>query len=384
MTGDEIVYVANSVIPSRTANSVHVMKMCAAFAEQGLSVTLLVPDRSREYEEDVSDIFAFYGVPRSFRVKKVAWSYGRFGWAGFALRTAWRLMGSGRRLIVFTRFMPLALLLACLRRPSILEMHAPYWAETNFKWRIFSRAIGRRGIVGMVVISHPLKTLLQRVGIRADRVLVAHDAAGESDAMAIRPDWPGRPGALQIGYVGGLYEGKGLEVVQRVAGLVASADFHVIGGRKKDIEIWRSRIPHANVYFHGFVPHAEISASINRLDVCLLPNQEKVSVYAIGGKGGDIGQYTSPLKMFEYLAHGKAIVASDLPVLREVLDPEIAVLVDPTDFAGWARAIESLKDPEVRRTLEMRGLERFRRFHTWSARASRILDFVRTCELVGK
>jgi UDP:flavonoid glycosyltransferase YjiC (YdhE family) len=62
----KIVYISNSIIPSRTANSIHVMKMCQAFADNGHEVVLLAPDRYKEYENGVNDVYEYYGVRESF------------------------------------------------------------------------------------------------------------------------------------------------------------------------------------------------------------------------------------------------------------------------------------------------------------------------------
>jgi glycosyltransferase involved in cell wall biosynthesis len=81
----------------------------------------------------------------------------------------------------------------------------------------------------------------------------------------------------------------------------------------------------------------------------------------------------SPLKLFEYMSAGKPIVASDLPVLREVLDEANAVLVDPEDADAWARALESLRDAGLRERLGVRARRDFLERHTWDIRARKVL-----------
>ena len=66
-----ILYISKSIIPSRTANSIHVMKMCQAFAENGHEVVLLAPDRKQRYEKNINDIYDYYGVKKSFNIKKL-------------------------------------------------------------------------------------------------------------------------------------------------------------------------------------------------------------------------------------------------------------------------------------------------------------------------
>lgn len=67
----KIVYISNSIIPSRTANSIHVMKMCQAFADNGHEVVLLAPDVKEQYEKSVTDVYEYYGVRKNFIIEKV-------------------------------------------------------------------------------------------------------------------------------------------------------------------------------------------------------------------------------------------------------------------------------------------------------------------------
>ena len=67
----KILYMSKSIIPSRTANSIHVIKMCQAFADNGHEVVLLAPDVKGQYERDVDDIYEYYGVRKNFEIKKL-------------------------------------------------------------------------------------------------------------------------------------------------------------------------------------------------------------------------------------------------------------------------------------------------------------------------
>ena len=66
-----IAFISNSIIPSRTANSIQVIKMCEAFSKNGHEVVLLAPDTKDDYEKDVENIYEFYGVKKNFKIKKL-------------------------------------------------------------------------------------------------------------------------------------------------------------------------------------------------------------------------------------------------------------------------------------------------------------------------
>ena len=124
--------------------------------------------------------------------------------------------------------------------------------------------------------------------------------------------------------------------------------------------------------FHGFVPHAEVASFYPRLDVLTAPFQDRVSIH---GGGGDTRRWMSPLKVFEYMASGKAIVITDIPVLREVLThEETAYLVADGHADTWIEAIRRLaEDHALRASIGEAALELFTSEYTWTRRAERVL-----------
>ena len=88
--------------------------------------------------------------------------------------------------------------------------------------------------------------------------------------------------------------------------------------------------------------------------------------------GQNISDFTSPLKMFEYMAHKKVIIASDLPVLREVLNSKNSILVHSEKPDEWVRSLENMKDPQKRAGLQENALADFQNFR-WVERAKNVI-----------
>jgi glycosyltransferase involved in cell wall biosynthesis len=101
-------------------------------------------------------------------------------------------------------------------------------------------------------------------------------------------------------------------------------------------------------------------------------------VHGVGGGGGNLAAWMSPLKIFEYMAAGKPILSSDLPVLREVLrDGENAMLRAPEDIEGWATALTQLfRDEGLRARLGAQARRDFDAHYSWNRRARSILDAI--------
>jgi glycosyltransferase involved in cell wall biosynthesis len=128
----------------------------------------------------------------------------------------------------------------------------------------------------------------------------------------------------------------------------------------------RASLERAGADMLGRRPHEEVPAILARADIGLAPYAE------------DAPGYFSPLKLFEYLAAGLAVVAADVPGVREVVDGETAVLVPPGDPAGLAGAVAGLaRDPERREALGRAGRELVEAHHRWDQRARQVLEAVR-------
>jgi glycosyltransferase involved in cell wall biosynthesis len=367
-----LVYVAGSIIPSRTANSIHIMKMCAALGHNGHDVTLVIPDRP-ERAQSVSDVFGYYGTDPVFRIVALPW----LRVPGRSLPFAWlaaRLAEGLRPDFVYGRTVQACYFSVLRGIPTIFESHVPLAEYDRVGAWMFTRMIPHAELRRVVVTSDALRRHYeQEHPALLGRLRTAPDGADEVPEAAPheRAQHDGRD-VLKVGYVGHLYRGRGVELIAELARRCSWAEFHVIGGMQHDIEEWRRRCAAiTNLVFHGFCPPAQVQAHMARLDVMLAPYQRRVAIY---GNSGDTSRWMSPLKIFEYMAARKPMIASDMPVLREVLDDSNAILVDPEDVDAWQNALTSLRDPERCEQLGTKAHQDFVAYYTWRARADRVLE----------
>lgn len=265
------------------------------------------------------------------------------------------------------------------RRPLVFELHD---IETGIRgW--LQRAVLRQPRVRLVSISHKLLDFIaQEHGVLVRRAQVLHDAA----PAGIKPlPWDGRRADLQTfvpaahdgrdgvcAYIGHLYPGRGVEVIEALADRRPNILFIVAGGREAEIESRRMRNRRANLVFLGHLPHDAALQLAQCVDVLLMPYQTRVT---LGVGRYDTARWMSPMKMFEYMAAGVPIVSSDLPVLREVLSHEAnALLVPPADVDAWGDAIDRLlSDSALSRRLAAAAYSQYERQHTWEHRARALL-----------
>ncbi len=372
----KVVYASMSAIPSRMANSIQVMKMCQAFARNGHDVVLITPKQpvDQDLKGQDQDIYQLYGVENCFRIVKLPW----FPLKGRALMFGFcaALKAKGEKAdLLYGRDINSCYFASILNLPVIYESHQPINTAGSFYNNLFKKMIARKTFKRLVVISAKLKDYYRKnYSLKEKQVLVAHDAADKPPQRTESVNITSASGAetaLQVGYLGHLYPGKGMEIISDLVPRCPWAHFHVVGGSSQDIVYWQKKVGHAvNLTFHGFKPHNLMDGYLAAFHVLLAPYQESV----ISG-GSDIARWMSPLKLFEYMAAGKPIVCSDLPVLREVLeDGKDALLCPPEDLNSWVKALKLFSEDKVLRDkLGRAAYAKFIKYHTWAKRADLVL-----------
>jgi glycosyltransferase involved in cell wall biosynthesis len=382
-----ILYLADIRFPLERANGIQTMETCHALAERGHRVTLLVrPDTT----SPPRDPFAFYDLPPVDRLEirrapvRGPLSMRRLLYLGHALAAATERCPSD---VVVTRDLGVAAMLLRLprsRRPPIVyESHglAPVFgdllpvvvsgAPRASRWKR-RRLLGRerwvwRRAEGYVTITSALAAELERrFGPRA-RVATIPDGVRLDPHRRFALPEPRVPPVVL--YVGHLYPWKGVDVLLAALAELPGVRGVIAGGHPAELDLPRARaLAEAlglagRVTFTGWIPRAEVPALLASGDVLVLPNTPT----AISER------YTSPLKLFEYMAAGRPIVASDLPALREVLrDGETACLVAPGDAKALAGAIRRVLGDRAFAERLARGAFEAAAAYAWSVRAERL------------
>ena len=262
---------------------------------------------------------------------------------------------------------------------TIFESHKPI---ENKLGNILFSALNIK-LKGVVVISEALKRYYKDNYPKiSNQIYLFPDGSDPIQKKAAPSKISNDRNKILVGYAGHLYKGKGMEVVSKLVALCPWAEFHIIGGTNGDINLWKNQLStYDNVFFYGFLPHKEISSYLLTFDVLVAPYQREVAVYnqnlkrLLVDENKNVARWMSPLKIFEYMSVGKAIVASDLPVLKEILkDGENALLVDPDNTDKWALALWKLKDNEwLRERLGRLAKMEYEKRYTWIKRAENIL-----------
>jgi glycosyltransferase involved in cell wall biosynthesis len=361
------------------------MKMAQAITLLGHQVRVVVPDISRQgHREKVEwqQLAFHYGLQCEFEITwlPVNLNMRRYDYGYSAVRAAlkWRVDQ------IYTRLPQAAVIAAWMGVDTIYEVHdLPQGSIGPLLFRSYLKAPSARRLV---IITNALKNeLVHLYGIpdTPPFTLVAHDgvdlarysdvpSSGEARSLLKELNLKIEEELFTVGYAGHLYSGRGVALMLDLAERLPSVTFMLVGGEGKDVTSLRLEVESRklkNIILTGFIPNAELPRYQSACDVLLMPYQRKVA----GSSGGDISKYLSPMKLFEYMACGRPILSSDLPVFREVLNEKNAILLDPDDVDQWVVTIERLRfDEDTRKALAVQAKNDVQQY-TWEARAERIL-----------
>jgi glycosyltransferase involved in cell wall biosynthesis len=361
----KIRYVVNARIPTPRAHGLQVMKTCEALARAGVEVELVVPRRKNAI---TADPFVYYGLTERFTITylpTIDLIRYRVPFA-FSLQT-----------LAFTyslaRYVKRATNHECLYVRGEVGWLLPRFSRATFIWenhiRLAKRAAEARALArarAVVVVTERYKEdLVREHGYAPERILVAPDGVDLAEFSRAPAKEEARKRLMLSHekklavYVGSDLSWKGLSVLKEAAGMLPR-EFDVIfvgpitsGGEGR---------------YMGERPHGEVPLWLAAADVLVLTG-DAVSETA--------RHYTSPLKLFEYMAARRPIVATDLPSFREVLSEETATFAPPGDARALAGAIErAARDlaSAIRAESAFQAVERY----SWDERARRILAFIGT------
>ncbi|GAB2180995.1 hypothetical protein DLREEDagrD3_12180 [Denitratisoma sp. agr-D3] len=379
-----LLYLDIHPVPDIQPESLQILQTCDGLAAQGIKVTLVTPQAHQDAEtilgRPVASGLTLRGlavpwISRHLFPRSSRWFY----------RACCREVQRSKADVVLVRNLKLAeaLLASGIDTPLVFETHeifATTYAEAhphpNARQQRKLRQLTQREqwvyerSAGLIVLTELLRDDIHHTYPTQAPIWVAPDGVDFFLADNARRSRPPNVPPIAL-YLGSLHPWKGVETALRALPLVPNMVLHIAGGTESRINELRTLaaslgIEH-RVKLLGPVFPGERFRLINDADVCLLP----LAQTSIGAR------YTSPLKLFEYMAMGKAIVASDLPSLREVLRPGVnALLTLPGDAQALAKELTRLsEDMKLAEALGKQALLDSRRYG-WQNRAKGIAGFL--------
>src|SRR3989338_284835 len=365
----KLIYIANIRLPTEKAHGIQIMKMCEALSNQDLDVELLVPRRINDLLEDPFD---FYQVKRIFKITRILCfdlvSFEKWR-IGFFVSTLSFLFFT--KIYLFFREYDILysreLLTGLFFRNYFFELHNFLQKPGRFyKFLIFKPRT-------IFALTGFLMDNLKKTGIADKKIMILPDAV---DLAEFSPSLD-REGARKklnlpldkkiIIYTGSFlfYKWKGIGSLLD-AGKLLKDDFLfvLVGGHPWEIRKLKERPIPLNVLLVSYQKHEIIPYYLKAADIFVIPNE----------KGDAISEkYTSPLKLFEYMASRRPIISSDLPSLREILTEKEALFFEAGNPADLVRAIKKIfEDKDLSEKLSYNAYQKVKDY-TWEKRAKKII-----------
>ncbi len=398
----KLLYIANIRLPTEKAHGLQIVQNCEAFADAGVDVTLWAARRINTPElRAVRDVWAHYGVKRNFslrrlpcldliplvpdRVDRLAqllfliqlWTFTLAALIGGLFTTAD---------VIYSRDEFVLFALSLIKPKHRLAYEAHTLAQGRGSRAMQRRVVRRVGHVFALTrkLADDLgETCFASLGADAQRIHVAHDGI-RGERFAHVPDqaearrqigWP--LDAFIVGYVGRLQTmamDKGVGVLVEALAQVQNCSLALVGGPDAKAEEFRRRWlelgqDEARFLYAGQVAPDRVPLYLSAFDVCAMPFPWTTH----------FAYYASPIKLFEYMASHRALVASNLPSIAEVVtDGDSALLVPSSDVDAFAAAIRRLRDDSaLRQGLAVNAYALVMERYTWEARARTILKALR-------
>ena len=391
----KLIYLTNSRLPGEKAHAIQIMKTCAALAAD-VDVQIVHPRRvNRPWLQSVVDLQKYYKLPRDVQ-RRLVGSLDLFSIVPklpFGKTLAYKIVFAIQTITYHIALLPLLLtssadvyytrdsltasLLVLLRKVSISTViyEAHRFPSSRLGLELSRWLVNK--LDGIVVLTNFLATRYLELGIPEKRISVVPDAVDLQDfgvfsKSAARQHLGIDESIFVVMYVGHMYHWKGVDtLVEAATRLSDNEQIWLIGGTPEElprIEQLAKQLELTNIHLAGYVPYEQISTYMAAADVLVIPNSGDYDISRF---------YTSPIKLFEYMAAKRPIVASNLPSLREIIvHDETALLVQPDNPISLAIAIQRLQSDSHLSSRLVDNATVLVSKHTWSGRSQRILEFI--------
>lgn len=374
----KIIYIANTRLPTEMAHGLQIMKMCQSFVKNGAQLELIVPWRFRISSLGKKDPFEYYRIDKVFKIKKIFC---------FDLTPLNRFLGPVSFLIQALSFSFFVLIYLLFNKADIIysrERFSLFFISFLRKNTFFEvHKIHKRFFKGIlkrtkkiIVISEGLEKILVKKGIKRNKILISPDAVDLKD-FNIKESKEKCRKKLRLPmnknlilYTGHLYKWKGVET------LALSSKFFdkdtiivIVGGIKWYLTKFKKFVKRnklKNILILGYQDYSKIPYFLKAADCLVLTGTKKSKTSK---------EYTSPMKMFEYMASKKPIVASDLSSFKGILNNNNSILVKSDNPKALADGIKKALNIELAKKVSEKAYKDVQKY-TWDNRVKQILKFI--------
>jgi glycosyltransferase involved in cell wall biosynthesis len=356
-----IFFITTSEIPSLKANSVQSIAMANGFSNNGFKTYFLSKKNKKKIENLNSNISVYRFNFFSGNIMDFFFS--------FFLAFYSKIKKTN---LIFSRNIYVIFFSIILNIDCILELHKPYVNKKKFSFYFLKFIFTKKKLLRIIYISNALRSIYQNKGFVSNhkKEVVLHDGSDYSFFLkneVIKKNF-------SVGYAGSFQKGRGIEIIKKLSFFLPNIDFNIAGVFPENENYYKRYFnKFKNIKYVGFIKNKNINDFLRKNSVLIAPYEKKVFVDRVN----DTSEYMSPLKIFEYMNAERPIIASNLPVLREVLvNGKNCLLCDPEKIFSWVNAIKKLQSNFLLcKTLTVNAKISIKNKYNWNLRVKSVMNY---------
>tara|TARA_B100000242_G_scaffold292137_1_gene266899 strand:- start:1840 stop:2955 length:1116 start_codon:yes stop_codon:yes gene_type:complete len=370
---NKLIYVSDISFPNTSAQAIQILKMCDEFSNK-YKVHLLINNNTQSFKS----IKKNYNLKSIFYIKQLSNDrninfFKRINLAMNAFNY-FKKIGDDKT-IIFSRSIIASMVFSFFGIKNFLEIHHQNSGLTNIIFKLFR--LTKYCNKQYYVLIH--KNLNSHFKFKKEKFIVLDDGVDLKDFKHVQKK---NKIKLSCVYTGSFYRGKGIEFILKLSKLLPNINFYLYG----DISTLNKQnlisIP-KNVFFKNYVAYNKIPSILSRFKIILMPYSEKVYVKS---NSVEVGKYMSPLKLFDYLASGKTLLASRHENYRHLLkDNYNCYLLNINKIENWQRLIQKtfFEKSFNKKLLKINvNAVNTAKKYTWKIRVNKLLKFFKKKQYV--
>lgn len=353
-------YIAEISLPGSSGYIHHVLKICDAFSNhyktelftfsnkinfKTLKKNYLLKNnfKIRNYEKKITNINFWIRLKYALYIKKKI----------------------HKDSIILSRSILSSLILSLFKIRNFLELHHQPQGFTKILFNL-SRFFCLDTFINYIVLHKNLKE-----DLKLKNVLILDDAVDVLDFNKTNY----KKNKYEFTFIGSLFDGKGIEIIDHLSKSFPKNRFYIFGDLKtlnqKKFNIKKLKI-RKNLFLKGHVHYNYVPKILMSSKFLLMPYQKKV---AVNSKNLEVSKYMSPLKLFDYLASGRTIIASKTQVYSHILKDNFnSVLVKNKSLKQWENQIKLILKNKKKLTHLGINSKKMAENYTWSKRVQKIIE----------
>mgnify|MGYP002012710024 CR=1 FL=1 len=354
-------YIAEFTLPSRSAYSIQVMKMCEAFSKKGFKVDLHVLDKKIN-----KSVFSAYNCSNNFKIRSYGIKKNNFiGRLLYALKNLYNFNANKDERIFYCRSIITGLLLCFLTQNIVIELHHNLKGFTLILFN-FCKKLKPFTKIKFVFITKNLQKFFDL----NNKSIVLDDAVDIEKFVNHKSRKKFKNTCV---YTGSFSKGKGLETIIKIAKVLPNITFHIYGDFTNSYVSKNYLDKIKNITYKGYVENREMPNILSRYYAYLMPYSKKVFVRS---KNIEVGKYMSPLKLFEYLASEGVLFASEMQVYKHILNGRNSIIIKKNLLSSWKKKILSFFKKKSKFEYLSINAYKTAKENTWKKRVEKIKVFL--------